>query len=53
MNEFERKIELGRKLQIIVNKHNFNENGLEKDMKDALDPYQLYGKNMGMEDIEW
>ena len=33
MEEFERKIELGRKLKIIVNKHNFNVNGLERDMK--------------------
>ena len=35
MNEFERKMELGRKVKVIVNKHNFNVNGLEKDMKDA------------------
>ena len=30
MNEFERKMELGRKVKVIVNKHNFNENVLEK-----------------------
>merc|ERR1711954_587212 len=53
MEEFEQKIELGRKLKIIVNKHNFNVNGLEKDMKDALDIYELHGKNMDMKDIEW
>ena len=44
MEEFERKIELGRKLKIIVNRHNFNVNGLEKDMKEALDTYALHGK---------
>ena len=53
MNEFERKMELGRKVKVIVNKHNFNVNGLEKDMKDALDTYQLHGKNMDIKDIEW
>ena len=53
MEEFERKIELGRKLKIIVNKHNFNVNGLVKDMKDALDIYELHGKNMDMDNIEW
>ena len=44
MNEFERKMELGRKVKVIVNKHNFNVNGLEKDMKDALETYKLYGE---------
>merc|ERR1711954_591938 len=53
MEEFERKIELGRKLKIIVNKHNFNVNGLVKDIKDALDIYELHGKNMDMDNIEW
>ena len=53
MEEFERKIELGRKLKIIVNRHNFNVNGLEKDMKEALDTYELHGKNMDIKDIEW
>ena len=53
MEEFEQKIELGRKLKIIVNRHNFNVNGLEKDMKEALDTYELHGKNMDMKDIEW
>ena len=31
--EFNRKIELGRKLNKIVNKHGFNENGLDNNMK--------------------
>merc|ERR1712082_323013 len=53
--EFNRKIELGRKLNKIVNKHEFNENifECEKDMKEALKTYELHGKNMDMKDIEW
>ena len=53
--EFNRKIELGRKLNKIVNKHGFNENifECEKDMKEALKTYELHGKNMDMKDIEW
>ena len=48
MEEFNRKIELGQKLNKIVNKHGFNENGLRNDMKDALNTYKLYGKNMDL-----
>ena len=53
--EFNRKIELGRKLNKIVNKHGFNENifECENDKKVALKTYKLYGKNMDMKDIEW
>ena len=51
--EFNRKIELGRNLNIIMNESGFNENGLRNDMKDALNTYKLYGKNMDMKDIEW
>merc|ERR1711954_342530 len=53
--EFNRKIELGRKLNKIVNKHGFNENifECENDKKFALKTYKLYGKNMDMKDIEW
>ena len=54
MEEFNRKIELGRKLNKILNKHGFNENIFEsdKDMKEALKTYKLYGKTMDMKDIE-
>ena len=51
--EFNRKIELGRNLKIIVDKHGFNENIFESDMKEALQTYKLHGKNLDMEDIEW
>merc|ERR1712081_150245 len=51
--EFNRKIELGRNLKTIVDKHQFNENIFEGDMKDALQTYKLHGKNMDIEDIEW
>jgi len=51
--EFNRKIELGRNLKKIVDKHGFNENIFESDMKEALQTYKLHGKNLDMEDIEW
>ena len=51
--EFDRKIELGQKLNKIMDKHGYNENMLGNDMKDALNTYKLYGKNMDMKDIEW
>ena len=36
-----------------MDKHGYNENGLDNDMKEALKTYKLYGKNMDMKDIEW
>ena len=51
--EFNRKIELGRNLKLIVDKYGFNENIFESDMKEALQTYKLHGKNMNIEDIEW
>ena len=51
VNEFERKIELGRKLKIIITHRDFKINALESDMKEALKTYELYGKNMDMEEI--
>ena len=53
INEFNRKIELGRNLKLIVDKYVFNENIFESDMKEALQTYKLHGKNMNIEDIEW
>merc|ERR1712025_414381 len=53
MKEFNRKIELGRKLNKIMDKHGYNENGLDNDMMVALKTYELHGKNMDMKDIEW
>ena len=53
MEEFDRKIELGRNLNKIMNEDGFNENGLDNDKKEALKTYKLYGKNMDMKDIEW
>ena len=51
--EFNRKIELGRNLKIIINKRGFNIHALPHDMKEALKTYRLYGKNMDMEEIDW
>ena len=53
VDEFNRKIELGRNLKIIINKHGFNRHALPENMKEALKTYELYGKNMDMEDIKW
>ena len=53
VKEFERKIELGRNINKIINEEGFNINALSGDKKEALKTYQLYGKNMDMEDIKW
>merc|ERR1711954_244770 len=36
-----------------MDKHGYNENGLENDVKEAMKTYKLHGKNMDMKDIEW
>ena len=51
--EFNRKIELGREVNKIVNKHGVNDASLSINNKEALKTYKLYGKNMDMKDIEW
>ena len=53
VDEFNRKIELGRNLKIIINKRGFNTHALPENMKEALKTYELYGRNMDMEEIEW
>ena len=53
MKEFNRKIELGRYVKLVVDTNGYNENGLDNDMMEALKTFKLHGKNMGMEDIEW
>ena len=52
MKEFDRKIELGQKLNKIMNKHGYNENGLDNDMMEALKIYKLHGKNMDIVGID-
>ena len=52
-DKFNRKIELGRNLKIIINEEDLNIHALEGDMKEALKTYELYGKNMNMEEINW
>ena len=44
INEFNRKIELGRNLKLIVDKDGLIENGLDNGMKEALQTYKLHGK---------
>merc|ERR1711954_232416 len=53
MDEFDRKMELGRNLNKIMNESGYNENRLNNDMMDALKTYELHGKNMDMKDLEW
>ena len=44
MEEFDRKMELGRNLNKIMNESGYNENGLDNDMMVALKTYELHGK---------
>ena len=44
IKEFNRKIKLGINFKLTVDKHGFNENGLENDMKEALKTYKLEQK---------
>merc|ERR1711954_563193 len=44
MEEFNRKIELGRKVKFIIDKHEFKKVGLSHELKDALKTYGLYGE---------
>ena len=48
MEEFDRKMELGRNLNKIMNESGYNENVLDNDMMDTLKTYELHGKNMDM-----
>ena len=45
MEAFDRKMELGRNLNKIMNEGGYNENGLDNDMMEALKTYELHGKN--------
>ena len=49
--DFERQIELGRNLKILINEEGFNINNLSTDMKEALKAYENYAQNM--EEINW
>ena len=51
IQEFERKIELGRNLNKIINEEGFNIHSFPGSMKEALETYELYGKNMDMAEI--
>ena len=39
-----RKIEIGRKVKLIVDKHGVKRAGLSQDLKDALKTYELHGE---------
>ena len=51
--EFNRKIEMGRNIKLLVDMHGYNENMLDNDMMEALKTYKLHGKNMDVVDIGW
>jgi hypothetical protein len=54
MQEFNRKKEMGRKIkEIMDNTANFNENALPKEMKEALDIFNLYGKSNKILKTNW
>ena len=40
-------------MKIIIEKHVFNTHALSQGEKEALHTYELYGKNMDMEEINW
>ena len=46
MEKFEKKIVLGRKFNIIIEKHDLNIHALSESMKEALKTYDLYGKKI-------
>ena len=48
MKEFNRKIELGRYVKLVVDTNGYNESGLDNDMMEELKTYKLYVKNMDM-----
>ena len=43
LKEFDRKMELGRYVKLVVDKKGLNENGLGIDTKEALKTYELHG----------
>ena len=45
MKEFNRRIEMGRIIKLLVDKYGYNGNGLDNDMMEALKTYKLHGKN--------
>ena len=54
MQDFNRKKDMGRKLkEIMDNTANFNENALPKEMKEALDIFNLYGKSNKILKTNW
>merc|ERR1712101_9716 len=54
MQEYNRKIELGRKIKEIMDKNpQFNQNGLSKDNKEALEIFNLYGKSRSNMKVDW
>ena len=44
IEEFNRKIDIGQNLKLLVYNHGLNENGLENVMKEALKTYKIHGK---------
>ena len=53
VDEFDRKIDLGRNFKMIINKYGYNIHALSENMKDALNTYELYGEHMDLKEIIW
>ena len=53
VDEFERKIELGRQLKMIINEEGYNIHAFPENMKEALKVYELYGEDMDLKKINW
>ena len=51
--ESKRKIELGRIMTDIAVKENINTSLLPKDMQEAIEAYEKFGKNIEKRDIQW
>ena len=48
VDEFNRKIDLGIKLKMIIEKRGFNIHALPENMKEAWKVYELYGEDMDL-----
>ena len=53
MQDFNRKMEMGRRIKEIQTNKNFIENGLSKECKEALDIFNRYGESSRIQKTNW
>ena len=53
MQDFNRKMEMGRRIKEIQTDKNFIENGLSKECKEALDIFNRYGESSRIQKTNW